>query len=195
MFGSSNVEIAPYTVIASDKVDNIQVRNYEYMVLASTPMTNDKSRNSAFRILFNYITGENIDQSKIPMTAPVFMDKDANEAGKDIPMTAPVFMGAMGTNEPMMSFVLPKEYTLETAPKPTNDAVKLSALQNYTVAVIQFSGTLSESNIAKHKNLLEEWIEKSEYKATAPYQYAGYNAPFTLPMFRRNEVLIPVAKK
>ncbi|MEM7618625.1 MAG: heme-binding protein, partial [Pseudomonadota bacterium] len=33
------------------------------------------------------------------------------------------------------------------------------------------------------------------YEADGPYLTAGYNPPWTLPMSRRNEVLIPVKAK
>jgi len=124
------------------------------------------------------------------MTAPVLMDKEI-DTSTEIPMTAPVFMDG-DKNEPMMSFVLPETYTIETAPKPKNDAVTLSELNDYTVAAIQFSGRLTDKNIKKHKDILEAWIADKGYKVTGSYKSAGYNAPFVLPMLRRNEVLIPI---
>lgn len=189
--GQSNVETAPYEVIESAQDNEIEIRNYESMVLASTRMAGE-GRNDAFRNLFKYITGANEGEADIAMTAPVLMDAQSNaKEGKEIPMTAPVFMDENG-DDAMMSFVLPKEYTLATAPKPTNDAVTLSELKNYKVAAIQFSGTLGDSNVAKHRKMLEEWIATSDYKVAGDYITAGYNAPFTLPMLRRNEVMVEV---
>lgn len=196
MFGSSKVESAPYKTISRDETQNIEVREYNNMILASTPMTSEGSENSAFRVLFKYITGDNIDQSKIAMTAPVFMDEEkAQDVSKEIPMTAPVFMDDESAETPMMSFVMPVGFTLETTPKPTNPLVRISEVNNYQVATIQFSGRLSDKNVDKHREILENWIKNSEYKVVGNYQRAGYNAPFTLPALRRNEVLIPVAKK
>ncbi len=193
--GNSKVEIAPYEVVKSETDSKIELREYDSMVLVSTSMgtSEDDNRNGAFRKLFAYISGDNIDASKIPMTAPVFMDdKDASkEMGTKIPMTAPVFMDKNGSNK-MMSFVMPKEFTLETTPKPTNPEVVVSEVNDYKVAVIQFSGTLNDANVEKHKKLLEAWIVEQGMEANGPYKTAGYNAPFTLPMLRRNEVLIPV---
>jgi hypothetical protein len=196
VFGSESVKIAPYKIISAAQ-DNtkIEVREYNNMVLASTPMTNDNERNSAFRELFGYISGDNVSASKISMTAPVFMDQKNENEGEKISMTAPVFMDDKNTKEPMMSFVLPQKYTFDTAPKPTNPNVTLSEVNNYMVATIQFNGRLSSENITKHRKILEEWISKSDYIAVGPYQSAGYNAPFTLPALRRNEVLIPVKNK
>ena len=190
VFGKSSVEVAPYTVIKSVEAQKIEVRNYDSLVLVSTEMSGD-SRNGAFGKLFNYISGENIDQSKIPMTAPVIMDEKASDIGKEIPMTAPVFMDESGTTN-TMSFVMPKEFTIETTPKPKDPDVKVSELKDYKVAVIRFSGRLSDKNIQANKEVLEKWIADNKYTVTGAYKTAGYNAPFTLPALRRNEVLIPV---
>lgn len=191
VIGQSNVETAPYEVIESVQDKNIEIRNYESMVLASTPMAGE-GRNDAFRNLFKYITGANEGEADIAMTAPVLMnEKKEGKEGTEIPMTAPVLMDENG-NDAMMSFVLPKEYTIETAPKPTNDAVTLSEVKNYKVAAIRFSGTLGEGNVAKHRKILEDWLAGSDYKVTGDYITAGYNAPFTIPMLRRNEVMVEV---
>lgn len=193
VFGNSNVETAPYKVIKTAENQNIEIRRYDSLVLASTPMNINKeatNRRSAFMNLFGYISGDNAAQNKIAMTAPVIMD-DKKKDGTKISMTAPVFMDESAAT-PIMSFVLPESYTIDTAPKPTNSAVQLSELKDYTVATIRFNGRLTDSNIQKHKEILESWMNDNEYKATGNYKTAGYNPPFTLPVFRRNEVLIPV---
>ena len=106
-------------------------------------------------------------------------------------MTAPVFMNE-SANTALMSFVMPADFTLETTPKPTNPDVLVSELKDYKVAVIQFSGTLSNSNVEKHTLALTNWIAENGYTAISGPLKAGYNSPFTLPMMRRNEVLIEV---
>lgn len=192
VFGESNVEVAPYDVIERVEAQNIEVRNYPRMVLVSTAMDGDR-RNGAFRRLFNYISGDNVSSEKVAMTAPVFMDQGAEE-GVEIPMTAPVFMDDEGAQR-MMSFVMPADFTIETTPVPTDPEVKVSELKDYQVAAIIFNGRLSEANIDEHRTILESWIADSNYAVNGPVQSAGYNAPFTLPQMRRNEVLIPVEKK
>jgi len=56
MFGENGVENAPYKILQSDDESKIEVRQYESMVLVSASMEGD-SRNSAFRKLFKYISG------------------------------------------------------------------------------------------------------------------------------------------
>tara|TARA_R110002126_G_scaffold15185_17_gene62568 strand:+ start:13899 stop:14537 length:639 start_codon:yes stop_codon:yes gene_type:complete len=194
VFGQSNVESAPYTLLKADPEQNIEVRNYDAMVLVSTSMAGE-GRNSAFRKLFRYIGGENEGATEIAMTAPVFMgdskQADNNNQGTEIAMTAPVFMDNR-SGEAMMSFVMPKEFTLQTTPKPTNPDVKVTELKNYKVAAIEFSGTLSNRNVARHSKMLTDWINVNGYTAIGEPVEAGYNGPLTLPMLRRNEVLIEI---
>jgi effector-binding domain-containing protein len=194
VFGQSDVETAPYTLLTADPDLNIEVRNYDAMVLVSTDMSGE-GRNSAFRKLFRYIGGENQGATEISMTAPVLMDNakpaDSNKKGTEISMTAPVFMDTRAGGE-MMSFVMPKEFTLQTTPKPTNPEVKVTELKNYKVAAIKFSGTLSKRNVAKQSKILSDWINANGYTVMAEPVEAGYNGPLTLPMLRHNEVLIEI---
>lgn len=197
--GQSDVATAPYSVLKSDDIQKIEVRNYAPMILVSTSMSSD-SGNSAFRKLFSYITGDNEGATEIAMTAPVIMN-DKNESknkskhnvkkGTEISMTAPVFMNE-SVGKSMMSFVMPKDFTLATTPKPSNPEVYVSELKDYKVAAIQFSGTLSDSNVEKYTTLLAAWIIKNGYKAIGEPVKAGYDGPLTLPIWRRNEILIEV---
>ena len=197
--GQSDVATAPYSVLKSDDIQKIEVRNYEPMILVSTSMSSD-SGNSAFRKLFSYITGDNEGATEIAMTAPVMMN-DKNESktrsknnvkkGTEISMTAPVFMNE-SVGKSMMSFVMPKDFTLATTPKPSNPEVYVSELKDYKVAAIKFSGTLSDSNVEKYTTLLTAWIIKNGYKAIGEPVKAGYDGPLTLPIWRRNEMLIEV---
>ena len=193
VFGESGVEIAPYTVIEKAQDAKIEIRNYESMILVSTPMIGDQ-RDGAFRKLFRYISGDNVAQADIAMTAPVFMDGEQGSVeGQKIAMTAPVFMDQEGDGT--MSFVMPASFTLQNTPKPTDPDVSVTEVKDYRVAAIIFSGRLNEVNIAKHRLILQHWIDAQGYEITGPVKTAGYNAPFTLPALRRNEVLIPVDHK
>jgi hypothetical protein len=190
VIGQDNVETAPYTVLKSDLEQQIEVRVYDPMILVSTSMSSG-SGNSAFRKLFKYITGANDGATEIAMTAPVIMDNEKQQNGAEIAMTAPVFMDE-STSTPLMSFVMPKDFTLATTPKPTSPEVKVSELINYKVAAIQFSGTLSDSNVEEHSEILVAWMAKNGYTAAGKPVKAGYNGPLTLPWLRRNEVLIEI---
>ena len=53
VFGQSKVETAPYTLLKADTSQNIEVRNYDAMVLVSADMSAD-GRNSAFTKLYQW---------------------------------------------------------------------------------------------------------------------------------------------
>ncbi|MFQ3237260.1 MAG: hypothetical protein ACI9C4_002841 [Paraglaciecola sp.] len=189
--GQSDVETPPYTLLKSNEAEKIEVRSYDNMVLVSTNMSKENGY-SAFRTLFDYINGENEGATEITMTAPVMMNsKNIIQKGTEIPMTAPVFMNE-SADTPQMSFVMPKDFTLQTTPKPTNPKVRVSERKGYKVAAITFSGTLSDSNVEKHATILTKWMTKNGYFAITKPVKAGYNSPFTLPLFRKNEVLIEI---
>ena len=191
VFGQNNVESAPYTLVKADQALKIEVRNYASMVLVSAEMP-EGSRNTAFRKLFRYISGENYGATEISMTAPVLMTGNAGiKPGTEISMTAPVFMG-MQAGKPRMSFVMPKEFTLQNTPKPKDPTLQISELRNYQVAAIQFSGTLSAGNVTEHTQILQDWLKTQGYVAIGAPLEAGYNGPMTLPMLRRNEILIEI---
>ena len=171
VFGNSDVEIAPYTLLQED--DNFQVRHYESLVLVTTPMATLDGQRGPFGKLFKYISGDNDETQKIEMTAPVFMDQDGGESDT-------------------MAFVLPESFSLETAPEPDDPSVNLESIEDYVVATIRFNGRLTQENIQAHRELLETWMKENKLEPIGPAKAAGYNPPFTIPALRRNEVLIPV---
>lgn len=174
MFGDISVNVAPFELISAD--GPFEVRHYERLVLASTKMPQGMdSASGPFRRLFDYISGNNEKKENIAMTAPVFMDQS-------------------GQTTEAMSFVLPENLSLISAPSPANPAVKLVEISNYTVAVVSFSGFLNQKSISTNKTLLENWIANRGFKTIGIAKAAGYNPPFTLPFLRRNEVFIPIKR-
>jgi hypothetical protein len=148
--------------------------------------------NSAFRDLFRYIAGENEGSTEIAMTAPVLINEsEAASTGTEIAMTAPVFMKER-SEEQVMSFVMPADFTLKSTPKPTNPNVWVTEVKDYKVVVIKFSGLLSDSNVETQTKILNSWIAKNGYTAISEPVNAAYNGPFTIPWLRHNEVLIEV---
>lgn len=190
VFGDNGVENAPYTVIDTDVARKIEVRQYAPMILVSATMSST-GQNSAFRKLFRYITGANQGTAEIAMTAPVFMGKSELNQGVDIPMTAPVFMDERG-GEPTMSFVMPNHFTLDTTPQPTDPELWVSEVKGLAVVAIQFNGLLSDSNIKKYTAQLSDFIARKGLSVVGSPITAGYNGPMTLPMYRRNEVLVKI---
>ena len=182
----SNVEKPDYKVIQSEQ--NIEIRQYEPMIIAEVEV--DGKREDAirdgFRLLADYIFGNNTVQQVISMTAPV-----QQKENQKIAMTAPVQQQSMGKSW-RMSFVMPSKYKLDSLPVPNNDRVRLKEILTKKFVVIEFSGTNSNENVTKHENQLMNYIEANQINIIGSPKYAFYNAPWTLPFLRRNEVMIEI---
>jgi hypothetical protein len=191
VFGVNTVEEARYDRLAVE--DNFELRLYAPMVTAETYVEGDfrDAGQTAFRKLFGYISGENSSTNKIAMTAPVFADANDTDKGKTIDMTVPVLEQREADGWRYM-FVLPAEYSLESAPLPLNDDVSLAAVPERKVAVIRFSGSWNQDTIDLKTAQLNAWIRAQHLTPSSEPRWAGYNPPWTLPFLRRNEVLIEV---
>lgn len=183
VFGGAAAPEPEYSVVLAEPP--FELRDYCELVVAKTPMTDGSG--AAFGRLFDYISGENSGARDIAMTAPV-LDTESAE-GARIAMTAPVLQDRYGTRE--MVFVLPDDMTLQTAPVPTNPRVSLATIPPRRVAVVRYSGFLSRRAPTEEARL-RDWLASKGLTPTGPAEIAGYNPPWTLPPFRRNEVLIPV---
>ncbi|MEM7213263.1 MAG: heme-binding protein [Pseudomonadota bacterium] len=186
VFGSAAAPEPDYAVVRDTAP--YQVRDYPVLAVVATPM--DDGQSAAFGRLFDYISGDNKGETKIAMTAPVLQ---STEAGTEIAMTAPVLQsfGTDGTRE--MVFVLTKDFTAETAPIPSDPKVRIAEIPARRVATIQFSGFFRDAAITENTQLLQAWMADQGLSPIGPPESAGYNPPWTLPPFRRNEVLIPIA--
>jgi hypothetical protein len=187
LFGIHSYEEAGYTV--QEDHGSIQIRQYKPLLVAQTEVAAnyDDASGKAFRRLFNYISGENKKQQKIVMTAPVIRERQNEE----ITMTAPVFQQKSGQTW-LMSFVLPSEYTMTTAPIPLDSSVAIKEQPSKKVAVLSYSGFLSEQGIEEKTHELTSWLAEKSYKSISSARSAGFDPPWTLPFLRRNEVHIDI---
>ena len=184
---SNNVEQPNYGVLSSS-TDDIEIRRYAPMVIAEVEVrgAREEAISDGFRLLADYIFGNNTTQQDIAMTAPV-----QQQANKKIAMTAPVQQQSSGDRW-KVSFVMPAEYSLATLPEPNNEQVKLKQISAKDFVAIQFSGTNSKQNITKHERQLRQYIERNNIQTLGSPKYAFYNPPWTLPFMRRNEVMIEI---
>lgn len=182
----SDVETPNYEIGKSQ--DAIEIRQYEPMLIAQVQMSGKREDaiGDGFRLLADYIFGNNIANQDIAMTAPV-----QQQASTKIAMTAPVQQQSAG-NYWQVSFVMPSEYTMDTLPKPVNERVVLKEIPAKTFAAITFSGTNSDENVKAHEKILLEYVEANDLSVISTPKYAFYNPPWTLPPMRRNEVMIEI---
>jgi hypothetical protein len=182
------IETPDYEVVAS--YGDFEVRRYAPMILAETRVDSDfeAAGSEAFRRLFGYISGNNTSRAKIEMTAPVVQEASSEK----IAMTAPVVQEGDGSGW-RIAFVVPAEYSWETAPEPTDPRVSLRLVPERTMAAVRFSGTWDEESFATRESELRSLLAEHGLQATGETVYARYNPPFTPWFMRRNEVMIPVA--
>ena len=182
----SNVETPNYEVIKSE--GDIEIRRYNPMIIAEVQMDGEREDaiRDGFRLLADYIFGNNIAKQDIAMTAPVQQQESTK-----IAMTAPVQQQSAGDSW-KVSFVMPSEYRMDTLPKPVNEQVELKEVPAKQFVVIRFSGRSSDANVKKHENQLLEYIEANKLSVIGSPKYAFYNPPWTLPPMRRNEVILEI---
>ena len=102
------------------RYQEFEVRKYQAYIVAEVivPGPADQAGNVAFGYLGGYIFGKNKGSKKIDMTAPVAQ----TPAPIKIDMTAPVAQTPV-ENGYLVQFTMPKQFTLETLPEPTDPKV------------------------------------------------------------------------
>lgn len=165
-------ESPQYEVV--QKEGAFELRRYESFYTSSV-QENTMSGDSGFSVLFSYISGENASQQPMAMTVPVI-----NELQQQT-MT--------------MEFVIPRQFYGNQIPQPTRRGVTIKHYPEQLMATMRFSGSLNQAKLNSAVNALSAWIEKLNLTILSPLRMARYNSPFSLPMFRRNEILFSVEPK
>jgi hypothetical protein len=194
------IEEPTYKVIS--KSGNFEIRQYAPMMVAETLVEGDmdEASNRGFRRIADYIFGNNQsaqsgNAAKIAMTAPVTVEPQSEK----IAMTAPVTVSAANT-EPVMTasnkwrvhFVMPSQYTLANIPQPKNSDVKLREMPGKFFAVSGYTGFNTLARVQAKTDELTAWVASQKMKALSSPQLSRYDPPWTLPMFRRNEIMIEI---
>lgn len=175
-----------YTTLKTEGI--FAVREYAPQLAADVTLVGtEASTNSAFRILANYIF-KDYPEGQIGMTAPVTVQKT-----QTIGMTAPVTVDE-NKDRVFMRFYLPERYTMANIPKPEDARIVLKEISGRKVAVVRFSGWLTDAAIEKNTSLLMAWMKTQNLKDLGTPEVQGYNPPWTLPWWRRNEIWMTIAQ-
>jgi hypothetical protein len=216
VIGKTNVAEPAYEVLYKQQASGAfpyEIRRYgqRFAAQATFELINDKTNNekSPFRLLARYIgvfgTPENEGSTAIAMTAPVTISSKTSTTDSCKPtaiaMTAPVIMSNKEGKTKTMDFILPAEFdSIEKIPKPTNPAITIHAIPPQVGVVHQYPGSMQDDECREKAASLAKQLQKdgmqglTEEQALEQYEYWGYNPPFTLPKFRRNEVWIPLSE-
>ena len=185
---AQDVEQPGYEVLNQNGA--IELREYQPMIVAEATTIGSRSiaMNRGFRIIADYIFGNNISSEKVAMTSPVIQQPRSEK----IAMTSPVTQRQEG-DEWVVRFIMPSEYSMATLPTPVNPRVSLREVPGKRVAVITFSGDGNMRDLAKNTAKLRGHLEINEIEAVGEPIFAFYDGPWVRPEMRRNEVMIEIA--
>jgi len=168
----------------------ITIRQYPSITVAEVEMNGDRyySINSGFRLLANYIFGENKEKLKIAMTAPVIQTQvmsvnphSTNKKPED--------------NKWIIRFIMPAGYNkTKLPPQPNNLQVKILSFSEKKYIVIRFSGFNTDTNLNSHLDALKNYADRNKLHTVGSPLYAFYNPPWILPFLRRNEIMLELQK-
>ena len=178
----------PKYSVLKDYGNGIEMRQYNSYIIAETEITAknaDEAGNLGFKRLGGYIFGDNQRKQSIAMTAPVSQAKS-----EKIAMTAPVSQTRTNEGVWLISFVMPKNYTLQTLPIPNNPTVYFKTIPARKVLAIRFSGRWTDASFNQHESELLAALKTHNLKSSGPTWTARYDPPFMPGFMRRNEVMI-----
>jgi hypothetical protein len=184
-----------------EKAEPYEIRLYRPFIVAETVVDGDldAASNAGFRLIADYIFGNNLavggkagdkTNAKIAMTAPVAAEPVSEKIAMTTPVLAEPQAAGMDASRWRIHFVMPSQYSLATLPKPVNPAVQLRAVPGQRFAVLVFSGFAGAEKVQVKSDELLAWVSQRGFKTRGVVQLARYNPPWTLPFFRRNEVMV-----
>jgi hypothetical protein len=185
------IEEPRYDVIVSQPP--FELRHYAPTLIAQTIVDGDMdaASNKGFRLIANYIFGNNV-----AMTTPVTLEPQSSKIAMTAPVTIEPQSGDTRVAEAhqwRIHFVMPSQYTLADIPKPNNSAVTLHELPRKYFAVYRYSGFNTQARVQEKTEDVLAWAKQQSFKVVGTPQLSRYDPPWTLPMFRRNEIMVEVA--
>jgi effector-binding domain-containing protein len=169
-----------------------QIREYDPKIIAQVEVVGnfDEASSKGFKLLADYIFGNNLldgGSKKISMTTPV----EVSPMAENLLMTSSILDDYVNKKW-LINFVMPQEYSLDTLPKPNNPQVNIIEVPSEKYAVIVFSGLVRESSYSEKAELLSNYLNENSFKQQGAIKIARYNPPWTLPFFRRNELMVRI---
>ena len=173
VYSELNIYTPEYEIISQNNY--IEIRRYNKLNVITTTenLPYKEATYSGFRTLANYIFGNNKDNIKIPMTAPVITSFPNNE-NIDI------------------AFIMNENYSIDNLPKPITEKITLQELELGKVAVIKFGLWATSKRIQTKKARLETYLNNNSIQHSTEFLVAQYNSPWIMPPFRKNEILVSI---
>lgn len=157
-----------------EKYGEIEVREYSEYVIAKTSISQGdiELNNNMFRTLAGYIFGGNNKSQSIPMTAPVITKNDVSSYD--------MIFFMLDANKP------------EDLPMPNNTNVSIEMMDLGKTVSITFGMWATDSRVKYYKKKLDKHIKNNNLQIKSPLMVAQYNSPWTIPPFRKNELIYTI---
>ena len=205
-WGCQSVPEPRHKIVSQE--NGYEIREYEGYVVAEVVMPGHwrEALYAGFRVLFDYIEGNNEGRAKVAMTAPVLSGRP-----EKIAMTAPVLQEAVpapperdggrggppGPAEPerhAIAFIAPGEFTVETMPVPKDPRIRIRAIPPHKTAVLRYGGWTNADKVGEKTRELQAMLARDGWKQVSVFRSAQYNPPWTPPPFRRNEIIVEIVR-
>ena len=208
-FGKIDVATPPYSVQpCPGTCSGFELRQYEPQVHASVSyVPGSKDENSSFMTLASYIgvfgtpknevwceKDQRMEPEAVAMTAPVVSSGAASTGVVTVERTAALRGStAADSMEQSMTFILPTKYDIDTAPKPLDEKVTLSAEPGRLLAVKSFRGNTDQKTAAPKAEDFVKELQAEGFTVLGDWELARYNPPFTVPALKTNEIWVEVS--
>ena len=155
-----------------------ELRNYGNLIIAEIEMSGGyaTAASSAFRHLFQYISGGNEKSEKIAMTAPVIA------TSRD----------SMDSDNWTIAFVMPEGEKFNELPNPTDINVVLREVENEDCVAISFRGRATSRKCEKKNHELRDLAHAANFALSTETKICRFDPPFKPGFMQYNEILVPI---
>jgi len=175
----------PYQVIKED--GHFEIRKYESVVTAEYLADGNQeiSLQTARDIFESYTHGNNVPTQKLKEMYPIFM-----QVSERSPSNPTQFLPISEQKYWYIKMPLYTKTVNEILPRPNNAKIALVTVADRTMAVLKFSGALTNENVQKHLDELAKYGEDQKLILIANPIIAVYHHAFWVPKsMQHNEMM------
>jgi len=153
--------------------DGFEVRRYDDCVLVQVVARGEfmAAGNNAFGSLLSFISGNNARRQKIAMTAPVIQQP-------------------LGSNQHVISFVMPADFNADDTPAPLNSVLSIKPVPAHLAAARAFKGSWNAARFEAEGEALLASVAKAGLPSKGSLYWSRFDPPFKPGFLKHNEVLI-----
>ena len=89
---------------------------------------------------------------------------------------------------------MPREHSMKDLPKTNTSQVSIKNEALGEVAALTFGGWATESRSVNFQKKLAKLLKLNNINTQGGFMVAQFNAPYVLPMFRKNEIMVRIKR-